>query len=1378
MSVMTCQSCGAPLDVSTAEPLCPACLLRTVLEAVPSGGGTGATSSARLTLPRTFGAYELTEELGRGGMGIVYRARQPALGRTVAVKLLLAGPYSSEAALRRFQLEAAAAAGLQHPNIVAIHDYGECEGQPYYAMDLVAGRNLAELGAGRPLPARRVAVILRLLAGAVHYAHQRGILHRDLKPSNVLIGEDERPRITDFGLAKVLGSSEGATATGQMLGSPSYVAPEQAAGRYAEIGVATDVYGLGALFYHLVTGRAPFNAATPTETLRLVLDTDPPPPRLLNPALPRDLETICLKCLAKEPGRRYATAEEVAADVERFLTERPIHARPPGAFYWLGKFTRRHRTAVAATAVVLLALVAGLGLALVGFRRAVVQRRETDAARGQAEQLVGLMTQDLKPVLEQRGGLPQLLKATEATVRYYESLPAALRSTKTERGHADALAALARLRGLSFNDRVGAEAALRAALTLREKIARENPDDPEATAAWLWDEWEQPFVTGDSPAQYSEVRQGDLVRRWQALQARFPDNLRVKQGLAEVLALYAQCAAANFNKPKEAVAAANQCRTLVEELVAARPQDQNLGDLIEKSLRALATALEQAGETPRAVAVSEQSLAYCTDALKADPGNLKLRAQTAEAARNLSYVVFIANHTRGLEAERIAREHYRVLIELSPNDQDYRYLYALTHMMECYYFFFFDRNIEATRRAYREFDALIEPFVGRKGYEKNLLQWTSHCLHLAVVAAQAGETAESRREIERAQRRFAEGYDQLPEGSFERCIARVRFLALEEWPLYWLRDWPEMARVARDCLAEIATGLDQQPANSELLLCRAVANSFLGIAAQREGRSAEAIALLQPAIGIIRAAPAVHSAYQLPWFMGFAQLAVTAPWALNVHVSVGPWFMGFAQLALAEALAQRGDLEQARQIAEQALFAINVFRVAPWPVREWHARVLTLAASLGDPAELPRCVALIDRAEAILTSPEAEGRLTVGGKEDLATIARLRAALPARLDLGELEKAGVHLDEAAAADPEVIEGLTRAGEAAWDYGVYVSADPSSGARQVELAAREVYRQLIARYPENPGFRFLFAATHRMECYVHYGWDGQVEPARAAFRRYDALLEPFVGRKGYDSVRRTRLFNSLHLAQLTASVGDRADADRWLGEAQKRFDAYRDRLPEGSPERALARVRFLEESAWSAWWLRDWPMLARLAQEAQVECDARLTEQPANQELVKRGAMAQGFAALAVAGTGRNAEAATLLRAAESRLLPLSISIFRVWDGITELWILEDALIEALRRTGDLAQARIWAQQCLTYFEGSGPNGPGEYWRGQKHLAVVRLLAANVLDPAVPAEAARRKELIDRAAATLAPDKVAGRLTIDVQEALREIERLRATRAAP
>ena len=1341
MIAPTCQRCGAPLDAIAKDAFCPVCLLQSTLE--PEDDEPLAPGGAEL--PRAFGPYRLLKEIGRGGMGVVYQAEQPGLSRTVAVKLLLSGAYSTEAALRRFQLEAAAAAGLQHPNIVAIHDYGECDGQPYYAMDLVTGRNLAELCAGRPLPVPQAAEIIRQLAGAVHYAHQCGILHRDLKPSNVLVGEAGRPRITDFGLAKMLGTAEGATLTGQMLGSPSYVAPEQAAGRFAEIGVVTDVYGLGALFYHLVTGRAPFNAATSTETLRLVLDTEPPSPRLLNPGLPRDLETICLKCLAKEPARRYLSAAEVADDLVRFLDERPIRARPPSAGYRMRKFTRRHRAVVAGASVAVVALFAGLAIALAGYRRAVIQRRAADTARGQAEQLVGLMTQDVKPALEQRGGLPQLLKTTEATVRYYESLPPELRNTKTDRGQADALAALADLRGLSLHDRKGAEAALRAALALRMKIARENPGDPEAAAAWLWDEWELPEVIGDSAACGSETRQEEFIHRWQALLARFPDNLRVKQGLAEVLSLYAQCISAD--KPKEALAAATQCRTLVDELAAARPQDKTLGALIEKSLFGLATAQQFAGETAESIAVSEQALAYCTAALKADPGNLKLRWQTAESARMLSYRDL---SPRGVAAERLAREHYRVLIELDPDDQKYRSGYAVTHRMECSYLVEDDPISESTRKALRECLALNEPFVGLNGYELLAEVWFGDWVQLALCEAWAGEPAGSRRELERAQLRFAEHCSRLPAGSFERSISRVRFLCLMQWALCSLHDWPELARVARDCLAETEVGLKKQPAHTDLLPLRAAANAFLGVAAQREGRSAEAIALLQPAFETMRTAHGAHSVNQLEVYRNIAEETLIEAWA------------------------QHGDLGPARQAVQRRLLSLRRFSVTNWMDQEFQARWLTLAARVCDSAEAPLSIALADRAEIILTRPAAKGRMTVDGQENLATIARLRAAAAAKFELTELEKTGRRLDEAAATDPKASEYFTRAGEASWNLMVSHSAIASRNACEAELTAREGYRTLISREPENHGYRFLHAATYRMECYIHLGWDGQVEPARAAFRQYDALLEPFVGRKGYDSVLRTRLENSLHLAQLAASVGDKADAERWLAEARKRFEAYRDRLPERSPDRGLASIRFLEVSAWTAWWLRDWPNLARLAQNAQAECEAALKKQPASEELLKRQAMADGFAALAVAGAGQSVEAATLLQAARDRLKTTAEtqSVYGVCDGDTVVWAIENAWVEALRENGDLPRARKWTDGLSRTYERWVPSLP-EYWRAQKHLAVARVRAASVLDPTVSFEAARRKELLDQAAATLAPDKVAGRLTVDVQEALQEIERLRA-----
>ncbi|MGA2018775.1 MAG: serine/threonine-protein kinase [Opitutaceae bacterium] len=1316
----------------SAEGLCPACVLRSALE---ESHCEAAAEAGHLALPRTFGPYELIEEIGRGGMGVVYAARQPALGRTVAVKLLLEGAYGSEAALRRFQLEAAAAAGLQHPNIVAIHDFGEVDGQPYYAMDLVTGQNLTELCSGRPLPARKAAEFLQLLARAVHYAHQSGVLHRDLKPSNVLVDDENRPRITDFGLAKLIGSSEGATLTGQMVGSPSYAAPEQAMGREAGITVASDVYGLGALFYHLVTGRAPFNAATPTETLRLVLDTDPPPPRLLNPALPHDLETICLKCLDKEPARRYATAADLAEDVERFLGERPIRARPPNALYQMDRFARRHRAGVAATGVTLFALVVGLAISLIQYRRAVVQRRAADAARGQAGQLIELISHELKPVVEQRGGSQQLLKATEATVRYYESLPPELRTTQTDQAQADALGALGRLRGGSLHDFKGAEAALRAALALREKIVRETPDDPEAATAWLEDAAATPFNTA-SPV--TEAWMEPMIRRGRELHARFPDNRRVNTLVASLLGTYAVWAASSYNKPREAVAAIAECQVLVDQLMAGMRKEKPTEEL-GQSLINLAEGLMWTGERARAGAVAEQALAYFTEALKADPGNVKLHFFAAQAAHDLADCTPTWNGKR--DAERVAREHYRVLVQLDPDNRSYREGYATAHLNEFWYQFARGEDLDAAPKAFRELSVLYGP-----GVHGGLIYPS---LWLAAFQAWAGKPGEARQLIEQTQVGLTDFWDRLAESSNERCSSRVDFLSMKAYVLYWLRDWSAMAVAARECLAEIEAGLKREPGNGPLLCRQADARVFLAVTAQHEGRTAEAIAQLPALIEFIRgASPRDYSSLRL---------AST---------------LGIAQMALAESYVQHGDLAPARRVAEQLLLGPDIWSTST-TVGNLGPGALTLAASLCDSVEAVRRIGLADRAKTMLTNPAAAGRLSVYGKESLAAIARLRVDAAANLAPEALERAGRQLDAAAATDPDASEQFTRAGEATWDFVPCSSAISSPEAREAELAARENCRTLMARFPENGAYRFLFAETHRMDCYLHFGWDGQVEPGRAAFRQYDALLEPFVGRKGYESVLRTRLENSLHLAQLAASVGDKADAASWLAEAWKRFEAYCDGLPEGSPGRGLARVRFLEESAWSAWWLRDWSELARLAQEAQAGCGAALKEQPASEELLKRQAMADGFAALALAGVGRSADAAPRLQAARDRLKIAEGNQFShgVDDSEMVVWAIEYSWVEALRKNGDLAQARKCLDDLLAGDEWWVPSFP-DYWRAQKHLAILSIRSAGFLDPSVPFEAARRKELVDQASATFAPEKIAGRLTMDVQEALRELERLR------
>jgi hypothetical protein len=293
-------------------------------------------------------------------MGVIYKARQVSLNRIVAVKMILAGHLASETDVKRFRTEAEAAANLQHPNIVAIHEVGEHDGQHYFSMDYVEGMNLAELVRSGTAPAGRAAQWLKTIAEAIHYAHQRGTLHRDLKPHNVIIGPDDQPRITDFGLAKRVEEDSGLTRSGAVLGSPSYMAPEQAGGRQDQVGPASDVYSLGAILYELMTGRPPFRGPTPAATLMAVLSDPVIPPSKVNPRTPRDLETICLKCLEKRPERRYATARQLAEELGRFLNHEPILARPASALRRTWSWAQRHPWVLAGVAAVLLLGLAGL----------------------------------------------------------------------------------------------------------------------------------------------------------------------------------------------------------------------------------------------------------------------------------------------------------------------------------------------------------------------------------------------------------------------------------------------------------------------------------------------------------------------------------------------------------------------------------------------------------------------------------------------------------------------------------------------------------------------------------------------------------------------------------------------------------------------------------------------------------------------------------------------------------------------------------------------------------------------------------------------------------------------------------------------------------
>ena len=427
----SCERCGAPLSPHDLDGLCTRCVARCSILTDLSEPGTSFpdrhdSASPHAASSTRFGDYELLDEIARGGMGVVYRARQLSLDRIVAVKMLLLGQFAAPGVFQRFRAEAESAAKLQHPNIVAIHDIGEQDGQPFFSMDYVAGRNLADLVHGQPLPSLAAAQYLVKLARAVQYAHDHGILHRDLKPANILIDEADEPRITDFGLAKRLGTDPGfripdsgsspppsasgighpgsgipppirvtpdLTLSGQVLGSPNFLPPEQAGGHAQAIGPACDIYGLGAVLYYLLTARPPFVAGTFESTLFHVLNTDPVPPRELNPSVPLDLETICLKCLEKEPGRRYSSAKELGEELDRCLRDEPIHARPIGAIGRTWRWCQRKPALAAAVAAVVTLLLTVTAVSVtaawrIATARKAEQREAYYATIGLADQYI------------------------------------------------------------------------------------------------------------------------------------------------------------------------------------------------------------------------------------------------------------------------------------------------------------------------------------------------------------------------------------------------------------------------------------------------------------------------------------------------------------------------------------------------------------------------------------------------------------------------------------------------------------------------------------------------------------------------------------------------------------------------------------------------------------------------------------------------------------------------------------------------------------------------------------------------------------------------------------------------------------------------------
>jgi len=515
--------------------------------------------------------YCLQAELGRGGMGVVYRAVQDGLQRIVAIKMLVAGNLASAGLLARFRTEAEAVARLAHPNIVQIFEIGEAAGHPFLAFEYVAGGTLSDRTIAGPQSPRQSAALVATLARAMEYAHQHGIIHRDLKPANVLLTEDETPKIADFGLAKHLASESRQTHTGDVMGSPSYMAPEQARGASEQIGPACDIYALGAILYEMLTGRPPLLGLDTMETLLLVLHEEPVAPRRLAPKIPRDLETICLKCLSKAPRSRYDTAVALADDLDRYLTNRPIVARPAGAVELFVKWMRR-RPAVAALIVVSIVATATLisyGAWKNDQLRTSLAREQSQRVRSEdnfrkaldaADRRLTRAGRDPRHTLEEELAFFDEIRAQpgdEPQIRYEQGMAARRagdvhrllgNNLYAQRAYDDAINLLTALaeaspaeqgyrrdlasahNGLALlHETTGqldkAERHAREGIKLLEQLAAEAPDEPDyrRQLGVVWNNLAIQFSrAGNLPAALEAHQQGVAIR--QKLTAQYPDS--------------------------------------------------------------------------------------------------------------------------------------------------------------------------------------------------------------------------------------------------------------------------------------------------------------------------------------------------------------------------------------------------------------------------------------------------------------------------------------------------------------------------------------------------------------------------------------------------------------------------------------------------------------------------------------------------------------------------------------------------------------------------------------------------------------------------------------------------------------------------------------
>jgi eukaryotic-like serine/threonine-protein kinase len=706
--VETCADCQGALEVLTPGAdqrpglqveTVPAFLLR--LEDDPPTGATPLTQPIRC-VPAVAG-YEIIQELGRGGMGVVYLARQIRLNRMVAIKMILAGGQAGDEELARFRAEAEAVARLQHPNIVQIHEVGEQDGRPFFVLEYVDGGSLDRMLAGTPQLARPAAELVEALARAMHLAHQKGVVHRDLKPANVLLSVGQaallatggtgkqgclpyEPKVTDFGLAKRLDLSLAATRTGAIMGTPSYMAPEQALGRNEEVGPAADVYALGAILYECLTGRPPFRGESPLDTLQQVVASEPVAPRQLQPKVSRDLETVCLKCLQKEPRKRYASALEMAEDLRRFLNNEPIRARPVGPAGRLWRWCRRNPAVASLVAALALGTVGGLVVMTGLYLHAREQTQQAEQQRDRAEesfrQTLGVVDKYLTNVGESAElkavGLERFRRRLLVTAQeFYE------RFTRERGGDPRLRANL----GDAYNRLGFISAALGESENAAEMygrtqgvfagLVRDHPNNPDYLAELARSHHDLAATCNpmgrqqEAEANYMEAR-----RLREQLVKDHPNESRYQAELAQTVnnfaILYNQS-----GRQAEAEASFREADALRDRLARAHPEIPSYQDDLAESLAIRGVRLMERGELGPARESHEQARRICAGLTQAHQGVPRYRSHLARSLFHLAQLDGLQGRkAQAVKGYQHAEELFRQLAREHPYVLDYQNQWA------------------------------------------------------------------------------------------------------------------------------------------------------------------------------------------------------------------------------------------------------------------------------------------------------------------------------------------------------------------------------------------------------------------------------------------------------------------------------------------------------------------------------------------------------------------------------------------------------------------------------------------------------------------------------------------------------------------------------